>query len=431
MHPPPRKQALKGRRTNDLSVYGFNRGASSSNRYDTEGGGASSQVNRLVMLRDRSRGDWKHAMSTRVLKPTQVACGPGSLCAVGPDTMGGMSGRPLPVAQSWPGLEGTSIAWSPDGTLFASAVRTEITVTTESGREPPADGYSRNSGDHDDSGDPGNPHGPRITAPDRVLALAFARSGDQLLAAPYRVDLSDGAVLVDATPALTVDLPREGAKGFEVVAAAWSPDGAVAVLAGRYRPPRGTPTRQGWSGPATRVVRSAGDAASLLWESASAGDLVVAAGRDWLAFADTTVRVVPRSDAAGSARESRADIRDLATHDAVARTLAFDDDEKRLAVGFADGYVAVYTITDGSTVAAWRAHEADVWALAWLGDRLLSGGGDGSVRLFTSEGASIAASDPREFQPIVALAVHPSGEAVRASIGGPRAELLELDLAGA
>jgi WD40 repeat protein len=346
----------------------------------------------------------------------------------------------LSVTRTWPGREGTSIAWSPDGTSFASAIRTEINVVTGSGHEPAAAGdfpgngdagANGNSRDSGDSRDNGGARDRSIVTPGPVLSLAFARSGDQLLAAPYRVDLSDGAVLVDATTALTVDLPREGAKGFEVLAAAWSPDGAVAVLAGRYRPPRGTPARQGWSGPGTRVVRSVGDAASLLWDSASAGDLVVAAGRDWLAFADTTVRVVPRSGGAGSTRESRADIRDLATHDAVARTLALDDDEKRLAVGFADGYVSVYTITDGSTVAAWRAHETDVGAVVWLGDRLLSGGADGSLRLFASDGAAIAASDPREFQPIVALAVHPSGETVRASIGGPRAELLEFDLAGA
>ena len=317
--------------------------------------------------------------------------------------MGGMAPRPLPVVRSWPGIEGTSIAWSPDGTVFASAIRTEIAVTSD------------------------DPPGRRITAPDRVLSLAFAASGDQLLAAPYRVDLSDGSILADATDALSAGLPREGAKGFGIRAAAWSPDGAVTVVAGQYQPPRGTPAREGWSGPATRVVCSEGDDASLVWESASAGDLVVAAGRSWLAFADTTVRLVPRPDGSGAPPEPI----ELGSHDSVARTLAFDDDESHLAVGFADGSAAVYATADGTSVAAWHAHDADVWALAWLGDRLLSGGGEGSVRLFTSQGAPIAASDPREFQPIVALAVHPGGESARASIGGPRAELLELDLTGA
>ena len=125
---------------------------------------------------------------------------------------------------------------------------------------------------------------------------------------------------------------------------------------------------------------------------------------------------------------TRVEIRDLDTHDSVARTLAFDDDETHLAVGFADGAAAVYATADGTTVASWQAHEADVWARQ--GRRPAA-----ERRGRTDPSGSSPRRAPRsrratrgEFQPIVALAVHPSGESVRASIGGPRAELLELDL---
>jgi len=307
-----------------------------------------------------------------------------------------MPGSPLSVRRSWPGREGTFIAWSADGSRFASAIRSTITVS---------------------GADPGDDES-RIDTAGPVLSLAFR--GDRLLAAPYQIGIADSAVLTTVTAALDVGLPAEARGSYALRAAAWSPDGVLAVLAGTYQPPRGIPARAGRPGPAARVVLSTDDA-TLLWEGTTVGELVVGAGASWVVFADTAVRVVPRSDPGSPPRE-------WATPDAAVRALAFDSTESRLAVGSADGTVRICSSPDGGIAATWQAQPADVYALAWAGDRLITGGGDGTVRLWDADGGALGATDPREFQPIVALAVHPDGSVVRASVGGPRAELLEIDL---
>ena len=169
------------------------------------------------------------------------------------------------------------------------------------------------------------------------------------------------------------------------------------------------------------MVSFRGDRTSLLWEGTAVAGLVVAAGTDWTAFADTTVRLIWASGDVSTPDE-------VATRDAVARALAFDGEETRLAVGFADGWVAVFDTATGTGAASWQAHDGDVHALAWVGDRLVTGGAEGSVRVFDAGGQAMASSEPSEYQPIVALAVHPDGDLLRASVGGPRAELLEFHL---
>ena len=262
-----------------------------------------------------------------------------------------------------------------------------------------------------------------MRTPGPVLALAF--SDDELLAAPFRLAPADGAVIGDASSALAADLPASGTTGYLLRAAAWSPTGDRAVLAGQYQPPRGVPAKPGWSGPAARVVSVRDDQASVLWEGTAVGTLAVAAGADWTAFADSTVRLL-RSSADGAAPG------EPVAFGAVARALAFNDGESRLAAGFADGTVAVLDTATGATEATWRAHDGDVHALAWVGDRLVTGGAEGSVRVFAvgggAGGEAMASSEPREYQPIVALAVHPDGVRLLASVGGPRAELLEFQL---
>ena len=304
-----------------------------------------------------------------------------------------MPGSPLSIRRSWPGREASALAWSADGERFASAIRSTVTVSDAD----PVD---------DD---------PRIVAPGPVLSLAFC--GDRLLAAPYQIGLADAEVLAAATAG-----PTDATGGdYAVRAGAWSPDGAVAILACRYLPPRGLPARPGGTGPAGRVVCVTGDTTTEIWSGVPVGDVVVTAGADWLAFADTTLRLVGRTDL------STPPI-DLVTRDASVRTVAFDLGESRLAAGWADGSVTVCSTTDGAVAASWSVQDADVQAVAWVGDRLLVGSADGTVRLFTAGGEALGGSDPREHQPIVALAVDPGGGLVRASVGGPRAELLEFRL---
>lgn len=310
---------------------------------------------------------------------------------------GAVAADPLQVSRTWPDRESSALAWADDGVTFASAIRTTITLTEHEG------------------------HDRDIAAPGSVLGLAFDPTGQRLLAAPYSFDLPGGTLAGDATDALTQGLPQEAARGFELEAAA--ADGRAIVLAGRYRPPRGLPPQSGWSGPASRIVLQSGDTPTVVWEGV-AGDLTVACGAAALvAFADKTVRIVGRNGD-GAATE-------LGSGPAVARALAFDPAEERLAAGFADGTVIVWSIAGGTPTAQWQAQESDVWALAWPGDRLLTGGGDGSVRLFTADGTAVASTGVQQHRPITALAVHPDGRSALAAVGGPYPEVLEIDLADA
>ena len=307
-----------------------------------------------------------------------------------------MAAEQLQLGRTWPGREASALAWADDEGTFASAIRTRITLTE-------ADRHDRD-----------------IDAPGSVLGLALDPTGRQLLAAPYTFDLPAGTLAADATNALTHDLPGEAARGFEVVAAAAAADGRATVVAGRYRPPRGVPAKPGWSGPGTRVALQTDDGPTIVWEGVG-GDLTVACAASVAAFADTTVRLVDRV--------RNAEVTELGTGPAVARALAFDSAEGRLAAGFADGTVMVFSVVEGTLLAQWHPQESDVWALAWAGDRLLTGGGDGSVRLFAVDGSAVASTDPQQYRPITALAVHPGGDRALAAARGPYPELVEIDLA--
>jgi WD40 repeat protein len=302
-----------------------------------------------------------------------------------------MATRPLTLRQSWPGREGTALAWSADGRHFASAVRSEITVSGPALR-------------NDD---------PHLNTPQPVHALVFC--DDVLLAAPYRIGVDALTVLDAAGADGSEGDPSPGA----IRAAAWTPDGNTAVLALRREPPRGVPARTGGPGPADRVIRVGADVVTEVWSGNAVGSLVVAAGEDVLLFADTTVRA---TSVAGSPAPH-----DVIGREVSARAVSLDPDRSRVAVGWADGQVTVCGV-DGSAASTWRAHDTDALVVSWLDDRVLTGGDDGTVRLFSADGDPIAASRPRDFQPIVALAVHPDRTTVRASVGGPRAELLEFEL---
>ena len=89
----------------------------------------------------------------------------------------------------------------------------------------------------------------------------------------------------------------------------------------------------------------------------------------------------------------------------------------------------VFSIAERTLLAQWHPQESDVWALAWAGDRLLTGGGDGSVRLFAVDGSAVASTDPQQHRPITALAVRPDRNRVLVAAGGPYPELIEIDLA--
>ena len=322
-----------------------------------------------------------------------------------------MTGGVLRVVRSWPGRDATALAWSADGRRFASAQHRDITVTTA-------------AKDADPTADPAQPSDDdtRVTTPGPVLSLAFGSAGDVLLAAPFTIEWPSGSLVQDLTPALTDGLPSPAVRGFGLDAAAFTPDGRAALLSGQYRPPRGLPSQPGWSGPTKRVILTDGDSATLLW-SEGVGRFVLACADSVAAFADTTVRIVRRTPPGTEPRPQT-----LGGHDTAVRALAFGPGGKLLAAGFADGNVVVWSLSSGLESARWQAHDTDVLTLDWAGDRLVTGGSDGSVRLFDADGGALAGTDPQSGRPVVALAAHPEGHAVLAALRGTAADVVELDL---
>lgn len=297
----------------------------------------------------------------------------------------------LSPRRRWPGREATALCFSTDGERFAGAIRREVVLTdTEAVEEDP---------------------GTRIELPGPVFSLSW--SADGVLAAPYRLS-AEGDVMTAASGGWDGSYRTE--------AAAFSPDGEVAILAGRFQPARGIPARPETAEPASRVACWTADRVVQLSAGATVGSVVVAAGHSFLAFADTQARLVLRQDLVVTSLDS-------APGDSSVRAMAFDAGEDRLAAAFADGSVTIWSTATGGVAGRWPAHQGDIGALTWVGERLVSGGEDGTVRLWAADGESLATSEPREFQPIAALAVHPGGSLLRASVGGPRAELLEFELA--
>jgi WD40 repeat protein len=93
-----------------------------------------------------------------------------------------------------------------------------------------------------------------------------------------------------------------------------------------------------------------------------------------------------------------------------------------IAVGLASGRIHSFGDADGRDPATWEGHGASVTAVAWSGDELVSGGYDGSVRVWT-DGTEVARSDTGA--PVDAVLGLDDGRVV-AKVGGQAGRLLLL-----
>ena len=211
-------------------------------------------------------------------------------------------------------------------------------------------------------------------APGKVAGLRFGADGT-LLAAPHAFDLQSR----EWRP-----LPRSEAlgAGYELAGAGWDPGGALLVLATRFRPSK----RVGaGSGPASGTQRlSAVDAASgrvtaelysgaghVSYAAIAVDDAVVAA-----AYADVRLW-------------DRAELSPLAPLEAgriVQRQLALGGG--LLAAVSAEGCARTWTLPELRPAGSWTAHadEASAVAVHPEGTLVATGGADGRVALWSSDG---------------------------------------------
>ncbi len=250
-----------------------------------------------------------------------------------------------------------------------------------------------------------------------VNDVAFSPDGTRIVTAG-----DDGrAIIWDArtgAPAHRLD----GHRG-KVRAARFSPDGSLVATAGwdgragLWSAQDGRLIRWLDAGSSVNDVAFSGDGA-LLWTAAhdgrilrwSAPDgrlaqietshgfgvnrLAVAAGAGWLAYGavDGGTRVLDIGD--GSV------IADITLDRRPILALALDAGERRLAVGDGDGYIMVLDTSDWTVTRDFRAvRSGPVWALAWAGGRLLSGGLDPAIPAWPQDPAAAVAPQGAAAQP--------------------------------
>jgi WD40 repeat protein/thiol-disulfide isomerase/thioredoxin len=90
-----------------------------------------------------------------------------------------------------------------------------------------------------------------------------------------------------------------------------------------------------------------------------------------------------------------------------AYAVAFSPDGTLLATGAHDGLIRVWDASSGTELRAWKAHDLDIYALAFKGTQLASGGWDGHVRLWDTEGWYALADFRGHNEPVYGVAFHP------------------------
>jgi WD40 domain-containing protein len=247
-------------------------------------------------------------------------------------------------------------------------------------------------------------------------ALRFSTDGKQLLASPQRIDVAR-ATLEELPPPLQPTL-NPLAPTFELVTAAFTPDGAELVLSASYRPRRGIGVSDKAPPEPKQLLLVDGKTRKLkraLWRGEDNDFHLLAVDAQVIAAADVDVWLWPRKDGKGH--------RVLKGPEHSVAALRLAPDGKRVAASDADGMVTVWETATGKQQARWKAHEGNASGLA-LHPRLplvASGGNDGTIKLWTLDGAAgpapvASAADLGGF--VDDLAFSPSGDQLLAVIDG-------------
>jgi hypothetical protein len=292
---------------------------------------------------------------------------------------------------------GPRLAYAPDGGAWAAATPRGLTVFED---DAPA---------------------VRAPYPGGLLGgIAFSRDARRVLAAPGAFDRDAGAwaPIPDPYPAITGDLDPEAAMGFEIHGGAWDADGRGLALYAEYRAPRGIGTPSGYGGPGARLALldgAAGALETLLWEGdASAPQRAIALGDGFVAAGGVAIGVWGRDGG-----RPLAVLEGLGT---LARTVCRRPDGRHLAAGAAGGRAAIWATGTWERRTIWEPHPDETAALAFHGDTLATGGGDGRVGLWSLDGEprGEAALDG----PVQGLAYRPDGGRLLAATGGPAAAVV-------
>jgi WD40 repeat protein len=265
-------------------------------------------------------------------------------------------------------------------------------------------------------------------APPRELeaatqGLAFSVDGKRLLASPYRLDPDKPApeTLPDPLRA-TLNTKR---RQYDLVASAFSPDGAELVLVASFRPGRGpgaSGERPAQPEQILLVDGASGKLERALWRGGETRCEAVAVGARFIAAADVEVWLWPRHGGKAGKAGTMAR-RVLAGPEAQVRELQFSPDGARLAAVDADGMATLWDASSGQQLARWKVHDDNAPRLAFHPRLPLvaTGSGDGAIRLWSLAvvGAPALLAELRDQGGMVQdLAFSPDGQRLLAAVDG-------------
>jgi WD40 repeat protein len=259
-------------------------------------------------------------------------------------------------------------------------------------------------------------------APPRELevptqGLAFSNDGKRLLASPYRLDPDKPPPKALPDP-LRATLNARG-RQYDLVASAFSPDGAELVLVASFRPGRGpgaSGERPAQPEQILLVDGGSGKLARALWRGGENRCEAVAVGARFIAAADVDVWVWPRHGGKAARRV-------LTGPEAQVRGLQFSPDGARLAAVDADGMATLWDAGSGRRLARWKVHDDNAPRLAFHPRLPLvaTGSGDAAIRLWSlaAVGDPALVAEVRDQGGMVeALAFSPDGKRLLAAVDG-------------